>query len=85
MTPLIFSTYVAPSATIAGEVWMDSYSSVWNNAVIKGDINSVAIGAYSSVGDNTVIQTVASLPTGLPASVTIFPNVTIQNDCTLSS
>ncbi|CAI2378905.1 unnamed protein product [Moneuplotes crassus] len=77
--------YVAESATLSGEVCMDSYSTVWNNVVIRGDMNGVSIGAYSSVGDNTVIQTVASLPTGQLADVEIGANVTIHSDCTLSS
>lgn len=79
------SGYIAESATLSGEVMVNSYSTVWNNAVIRGDMNSVNIGCYSSVGDNTVIQTVASLPTGQVASVNIGNNVTIHSDCTLSS
>lgn len=53
--------------------------------MIRGDINAVEIHKYSSVGDNTVIQTVASLPSGLSSKVEIHPNVTIQEDCSLSS
>ena len=83
--PAIDNNYIAESATIVGETIVDSYSTVWNNVVIRGDINSVYIGIYTSIGDNTVIQTVASLPTGLEASVKIGDNVTINSDCTLSS
>lgn len=77
--------YTAPSASIVAEVIINSYATVWNNVVIKGDINAVFIGQYTSVGDNTVIQTVASLPTGLPSICSIGANVTINSDCTLSS
>ena len=82
---VIQDNYIAPSATIVGEVNIDCYSTVWNNAVIRGEINLVTIGPYVSIGDNTVIQTVASLPTGLPARVFIGSNVTIHSDCSLSS
>lgn len=85
LTPASDATYVAPSATVTGEVYIDSYASIWNNVVIRGDLNAVTIGAYTSVGDNTVISTVASLPTGIEASANIGRNVTINSDCTLSS
>lgn len=85
LKPAFAFSYIAPSATIVGEVFMNKYASVWNNVVIRGEINSVHISSYSSIGDNTVIQTVASLPTGLDASVHIGTNVVIHSDCTLSS
>lgn len=68
IAPVVKNCYVAPSATLVGEVYVHSYATVWNNVVVRGDINYVVIGSYSSIGDNTVIQTVASLPTGLPAT-----------------
>lgn len=68
IAPVVKNSYVAPSATLVGEVYVHSYATVWNNVVVRGDINYVVIGTYSSIGDNTVIQTVASLPTGLPAT-----------------
>lgn len=64
---------------------MARYSSVWYNTVIRGDINKVDIWEYASIGDGTVIQTVASLPTGLTAKVHIGRNTTIHSNCTLTS
>ena len=83
--PFYEENYIAASATVVGEVRLDAWATVWNNSVIRGDINSIYIGVYSSIGDNTVVQTVASLPTGLPAKWYIGNNVTIHNDCSLSS
>ncbi len=54
-----------------GEVFVGVHASIWYNVVVRGDINVVRIGAYTSVGDGTVIHTANALPTGLPASVTI--------------
>ena len=73
------------SVCIVGEVRIRQWSSVWYNAVIRGDINSVSIGKFTSVGDNTVIHTAAALPTGMPAGVVIGNNVTIGAKCTLYS
>ena len=83
--PYIDDNYIAPSATLVGEVFLQKWSTVWNNVVLRGEINQIQIGNYASIGDNTVVQTVASLPTSLPARVYIGNNVTIHNDCCLSS
>ena len=85
LLPVVQDNYISSSATVVGEVNIDWYSTIWNNAVVRGEINMVAIGPYSSIGDNTVVQTVASLPTGLPARCFIGANVTIHSDCSLSS
>ena len=64
---------------------MRRWSSVWYNSVVRGDINQVEICNFTSVGDNTVIHTAASLPTGMPAKVYIGNNCTIGASCTLYS
>jgi gamma-carbonic anhydrase len=43
------------------------------------------IGSFSSIGDNCVVHTAASLPTGMSAKVHIGANVTIGSGCTLYS
>lgn len=53
--PVSHDNYVAPSATVTGEVYLDRFVSVWYNAVIKGDMNQIDIMAYTSIGDGTVI------------------------------
>ena len=64
---------------------MHRWASVWYNCVVRGDINRVDIGNFSSVGDNTVISTAAALPTGMPAKTHIGSNVTIGRGCSLIS
>ena len=58
------NAYIAPSATVVGEVVLARFSQVWYNAVVRGDINNVYVGYHSSIGENTVVHTAASLPTG---------------------
>ena len=53
------------------------FSTVWYNSVIRGDINRVSIGTFSSVGDNCVLHTAAALPTGMSAALNIGHNCTI--------
>lgn len=85
MHPYIENCWVAPSATIIGEVTMKRYASVWYNSVVRGDINKVEIGEFVSIGENTVIHTAASLPTGMTAKCTIDKNTTIGANCTIYS
>ena len=61
------------------------WASVWYNSVVRGDINRVTIGSFSSIGDNTVIHTAAALPTGMSAAVEIGNNCSIGSGCTLYS
>jgi len=86
LSPIILlDCYIAPNATIIGEVIIGNESSVWYGSVIRGDLNAVRIGNNCSIGDNTVIHTASSLPTGIPASVNIGNYVNVQSNCTLYS
>ena len=50
------SAWIAPGATIIGDVVIGERSSVWPGAVIRGDYASIRIGADVSVQDNVVIH-----------------------------
>ena len=76
---------MAPSATIIGEVDIRRFASVWYNAVVRGDINRVVIGPFASVGERSVLATAPSLPTGMPARLTIGSNTSIGAGCSLYS
>ena len=82
---MVYPTWIAPNAQITGEVIIDRFSAVWYNAVIRGDLNRIRIDKYASIGEGTVISTVASLPTGLTADVEIGRYVTIHPNCVLTS
>lgn len=71
------NAFVAPSATVVGEVELWDKVSIWYGAVIRGDRNSVKIGNCTNVQDHAVISTVPSLDTGFPAKVDIGNMVTI--------
>lgn len=48
--------YVAENATIVGDVTMGSECSVWFNAVIRGDVNSISMGNKVNVQDGACIH-----------------------------
>ena len=49
--------YIAEGAKIIGDVTIGEDSSVWYNAVIRGDSNSIVIGENTNVQDNAVMHT----------------------------
>lgn len=63
--------YIAEGAKIVGDVTIGEDSSVWYNAVIRGDSNSIVIGENTNVQDNAVLHTSHS------HALTIGDNVTI--------
>lgn len=48
--------FIAPNATIVGDVVMGTQCSVWFNAVIRGDVNSIRMGNKVNVQDGAVIH-----------------------------
>ena len=48
--------FIADNATIVGEVEMGDDCSVWFNAVIRGDVNSIVIGNRVNVQDGAIIH-----------------------------
>jgi len=48
--------WLAENATVVGDVVMGEHCTVWFNAVVRGDVNSIRIGNYSNVQDGAVIH-----------------------------
>lgn len=48
--------FIAPNATIVGDVVMGAQCSVWFNAVLRGDVNSIRMGNKVNVQDGAVIH-----------------------------
>ena len=48
--------FLAPNATIVGDVEMGSDCSVWFNAVVRGDVNSIKIGNKVNIQDGAVLH-----------------------------
>lgn len=77
--------YVDVSAQVIGEVELGDHSSVWMNAVLRGDVNWIKIGAYSNVQDNCVVHVFKdTYPTELGDHVTVGHSVTLHG-CRIGS
>ena len=78
--PQIHETaYVDPSAQVIGDVHMGEESSVWCNAVLRGDMFYIRIGNRTNIQDNSVIHTrTGEKPTILEDEVTVGHSVTLH-------
>lgn len=75
--------FIAPNATIVGDVIMGDDCSVWFNAVVRGDVNFIRIGNKVNVQDNAVIHcTYIRCGTTIGNNVSIGHNA-IVHGCTL--
>ena len=72
------SCYVDASAQVIGDVILAERSSVWMNAVLRGDVNSIRVGANSNVQDCAVLHGQRNL-----YSVTVGDWVTIGHNATV--
>lgn len=50
------SCYVDESAQVIGDVVLGEHASVWMNAVVRGDVHEIRIGAYSNIQDCSVLH-----------------------------
>jgi carbonic anhydrase/acetyltransferase-like protein (isoleucine patch superfamily) len=48
--------FIAPNATIIGDVTMGNECSVWFNAVVRGDVNYIRVGSRVNIQDGVVIH-----------------------------
>lgn len=65
------SVNIFEGAKIIGNVKIDVESSIWFNAVLRGDIESITIGKYSNIQDNCVIHSSKNYPVNLGDYVSV--------------
>ena len=75
--------FIAPNATIAGDVTMGSDCSIWFNAVLRGDVHYIKMGNKVNVQDGAVVHcTYLKHPTTLGNNVSIGHNALVHG-CTI--
>jgi carbonic anhydrase/acetyltransferase-like protein (isoleucine patch superfamily) len=75
--------YFAETATLIGDLIMGDDCSIWFNAVVRGDVNSIRIGNRVNIQDGAVIHcTYQTAPTTIGNSVSIGHNALVHG-CTL--
>jgi carbonic anhydrase/acetyltransferase-like protein (isoleucine patch superfamily) len=80
------SAYVAAQAVVIGDVRLAAHSSVWPTAVLRGDINFIAIGEGSNIQDGCIVHLAEDLPVIVGKLVTvghraILHACTVEDEC----
>ncbi len=65
------TTFIAPGAVVVGDVTLAEDSSVWFNAVIRGDVEAIRIGRRTNVQDGAILHADEGLPCTLGDDVTV--------------
>tara|TARA_B100000780_G_C21038203_1_gene416453 strand:- start:91 stop:594 length:504 start_codon:yes stop_codon:yes gene_type:complete len=74
--------WTAPNASIIGNVTLERNSSIWFNATLRGDIESIYIGEGSNVQDGSVLHTDPGYPIKIGKNVTIG-HLVVLHGCTI--
>ena len=76
------SVFVAPNATVRGDVHLAAGSSVFYGAVLRGDRAPISIGAGTNIQDNCVVHVEYDLPVTVGRDVTVGHSA-ILHSCTV--
>jgi carbonic anhydrase/acetyltransferase-like protein (isoleucine patch superfamily) len=74
--------YIAKTAVVLGDVTIGDHSSVWYNAVVRGDINRIVIGHHTNIQDLAVLHLADEFPCILGNYVTVGHSA-IVHACTV--
>jgi len=70
--------FVADNATVIGSVVLQEQSSIWFNAVLRGDNDTITIGPQSNVQDGSVLHTDSGIKLTLGRGVTVGHNAMLH-------
>src|SRR5690242_749888 len=63
--------YIAPTATLIGDVTIQDGASVWFGCVLRGDVAPIVVGRRSNIQDNSIIHGEDGCPTVIGDDVTV--------------
>ena len=76
--------YVAPTATVIGDVQIGSEAGIWFGVILRGDVNAIRIGRRTNLQDGTIVHvTSGTHPTVIGNEVTVGHGVKLHG-CTIS-
>lgn len=79
MRPVIDKTaFIAPGAIVVGRVEIGPRTGIWYNTVVRGDVDSVTIGADTSIQDGSILHEHAGFPLVVGSRVTVGHRVLLH-------
>lgn len=76
--------FIAPTAVIIGDVTLEDESSVWFNAVVRGDLAPIRIGRGTNIQDNCTLHADTGIPLTIGNNVTVGHNAVVHG-CRIDS
>ena len=76
------NAWVAPNATVIGDVRLGANASIWWNATLRGDNDPIHIGANTNIQDGSVLHTDEGIPMHIGANVTVG-HLVMLHGCTV--
>lgn len=76
------SSFIAPNATLIGDVVLGEHSSIWFNVVIRADLAQIKIGENSNIQDGSILHVDAKFPMTIGDNVTVGHKVMLHG-CTI--
>ena len=82
--------FVHPDATVIGAVTIGPQTSVWPQAVLRGDVGTITIGARTSIQDGAIVHATAELPTFIGDDCVVghlahLEGCTVESGCLIGS
>jgi len=81
-TPASGNYWVADNATVVGNIVLKENSSVWFNAVLRGDVETITVGEGSNVQDGSILHTDPGCPLNIKENCTIG-HLVMLHGCTI--
>ena len=78
------NVFIAPNATLIGDVTIGDNASVWYGTVIRGDMEPITIGENTNIQDNCTVHTDYGCPAVIGANVSIGHNAVVHG-CTIEA
>ncbi|MEU4094589.1 gamma carbonic anhydrase family protein [Streptomyces sp. NPDC026673] len=72
------AAFAAPTSVVLGDVTLAAGASVWYHAVLRGDCESIAVGAGSNIQDNSTVHADPGFPAVIGAGVTVGHNAVLH-------
>lgn len=80
------TAFIAPTASVMGDVTLAAESSVWYGAVLRGDMAAIIVGAQTNLQDGTIVHVDHGMPCTVGARVgvghrVILHGCTVEDEC----
>lgn len=72
------AAFIAENASVLGDVTLESGSSVWYGAVVRGDLDAITVGENSNIQDNVTLHSDTGYPITIGSGVSIGHNAVVH-------